>query len=135
MNYKIAEIEGIGPVYAEKLKAVGLETTNDFLKLCCEARGRTDVATRTGISEALILTWANMADLMRVSGIGKQFSELLHAAGVDTIKELRTRNAENLTTAMKQVNDQKKLSRTSPSLSQVSEWIRQANGMTPTITH
>ena len=32
-----------------------------------------------------------------------QFAELLEASGVDTVKELRTRNADNLTTEMEEV--------------------------------
>lgn len=135
MSYKIDEIEGIGPAYAAKLKDAGIDTTDDFLKLCCDAKGRDSMAESTGISEKLILSWANMADLMRVNGIGRQYAEVLHAAGVDTIKELRTRNAENLAAAMKQVNDEKNLANASPSATVVEDWISKAKTMDPLITH
>ena len=101
MGYKIEEIEGIGPAYAEKLAAASISTTDDLLKLCCDARGRKATAEKTGVSESQLLKWANMADLMRVSGVGRQYAELLEASGVDTIKELRNRNAENLAQAIK----------------------------------
>ena len=135
MAYEIEEIEGIGPVYGDKLKAAGLSNTDDFLKLCCDKKGRQDVAEKTGISEKLLLTWANLADLMRISGVGPQFSELLEGAGVDTVKELRHRNAENLAAKMEEVNGEKKLAKTSPAASVVQKWIDAAKELDPTITH
>ena len=74
----------------------GINSTDDFLEHCASAKGRRQVAATSGLDEAQLLKWANMADLMRIRGIGKQFSELLEAAGVDTIKELRTRRADKL---------------------------------------
>ncbi len=135
MAYKIDEIEGIGPAYAAKLNDAGINTTDDFLKLCCDAKGRETAATKTGISESMLLSWANMADLMRVNGIGRQYAEILHASGVDTIKELRQRNAENLAAKMKEVNDAKNLANACPSQSVVQDWIDKAQGMDPLITH
>ena len=135
MAYKIEEVEGIGPTYGAKLKEAGIDDTDDFLKLCCDAKGRKEAAEKTGISEKMLLTWANMADLMRVNGVGKQYAEILHAAGVDTIKELRTRNAANLTEAMKKVNDEKNLANANASETSVQDWIDKAKEMEPLITH
>jgi predicted flap endonuclease-1-like 5' DNA nuclease len=135
MGYKIEEIEGIGPAYAEKLAAANIKTTGDLLKLCCDAKGRKTTAETTGVSEGQLLKWANMADLMRVSGVGSEYSELLEAAGVDTVKELRNRNAENLAAKMAEVNASKKLTRTVPSEKVVSGWIDQAKSLDPLITH
>ena len=135
MSYKIQEIEGIGPAYAEKLAAADIDTTEELLKLCCDARGRKATAEKTGVSESQLLKWANMADLMRISGIGSEFSELLEAAGVDTVKELRNRNAGNLAAKMAEVNEQKKLTRTVPSEKTVAGWVDQAKSMDPLITH
>ncbi len=135
MGYKIDEIEGIGPVNREKLVAAGIETCGDLLAKCGSKKGRTETAAATGISESNLLNWANMADMMRVSGVGKQFAEILKASGVDTVKELRTRNAANLTVAMKKINDEKKLAKASPSEDQINKWIEQAKGLEPTITH
>ena len=135
MSYKIVEIEGIGPAYADKLSAAAIKTTNDLLKLCCNAKGRKTTSEKTGVSEHQLLKWANMADLMRIKGIGSEFSELLEAAGVDTVKELRNRNAENLAAKMKEVNDVKKLTRTVPSEKTVTTWVSQAKSLDPLITH
>lgn len=135
MGYKIDEVEGIGPAYAGKLADAGITSTDDFLKLCCDAKGRKSTADKTGISEKLILSWANMADLMRINGVGGQYAEILHAAGVDTVKELRTRNADNLAAAMKQANDAKNLANACPSASVVQGWIDAAKDMEPLITH
>jgi predicted flap endonuclease-1-like 5' DNA nuclease len=135
VSYKIQEIEGIGPAYAEKLAAADIDSTADLLKLCCDARGRKATAEKTGVSESQLLKWANMADLMRISGVGSEFSELLEAAGVDTVKELRNRNAENLAGMMAEINEKKKLTRTVPSAKTVAGWVEQARGLDPLITH
>lgn len=135
MSYRIQDIEGIGPSYAQKLAVAKIKTTNDLLRYCCDAKGRVSVSTRTGVSEQQLLKWANMADLMRISGIGSEFSELLEAAGVDTVKELRNRNAENLAVTMKEVNRARRLTRTTPSAKSVQKWISQAGRLAPVITH
>lgn len=135
MSYRIEEIEGIGPKYAAALGQVGIRNTNGFLKLCCDRKGRAKVAGETGLTEAQLLKWANLADLMRISGIGPQFSELLEAAGVDTIKELRTRKAENLAARLAEVHHEKRLTRATPSKMQVDRWIEAAKKLDPVITH
>jgi predicted flap endonuclease-1-like 5' DNA nuclease len=133
--YKIEEIEGIGPAYGEKLAAGGIGTTDDLLNLCADAKGRKSTAEKTGLSESQLLKWANMADLMRISGVGSEYSELLEAAGVDTVKELRNRNAANLATKMDEVNADKKLTRTVPNEAVVQRWVDQAKELDPLITH
>ena len=87
--YKIIDVEGIGPVYAEKLLAVGITDTDILLEKCAKPAGRKALADETGISPKLILTWTNHADLIRINGIGPQFAELLEAAGVDTVPALK----------------------------------------------
>ncbi len=135
MSYKIDEIEGIGPKYAADLATAGIKTTDDLLDQCGGATGRKAVAESTGISEKRLLEWANMADLMRISGVGAEFAELLEGSGVDTVKELRHRNAENLAAKMKDVNEIKELTRSVPSASQVTRWIEAAKELEPRITH
>lgn len=135
MNYKIQDIEGIGPSYAQKLSEAGIETTDAMLELCCHKKGRQTTAEKTGLSETQLLKWANLADLMRVSGVGAEYSELLEAAGVDTVKELRTRNAENLASKMAEINAQKKLTRTVPSAKVVAKWVSYAATLDPVISH
>lgn len=135
MTYKIEEIEGIGAGTAEKLAKAGIHTTQDLLKQCCDKKGRKSVAEMTECSESQLLKWTDMADLMRISGIGEEYSELLKVAGVDTVKELRNRNAENLAAAIKATNDEKNLTRMVPSDATVQKWIDQAKTLDPLITH
>ena len=135
MGYKIVDVEGIGPAYAEKLSKAGVKTTTQLLKLAATPAGRKNLAKESGLSEKLILNWTNKADLMRISGVGPQFSELLEAAGVDTVKELRTRNAGNLAEAMKATNEKKKLTRVSPPSSTVEKWVEAAKKLDATITY
>ena len=135
MKYKIEEIEGIGPAYGEKLVSANIANTSRLLDQCATPKGRKELAAQTGISEKMLLKWANLADLMRISGVGKQFSELLEAAGVDTVKELRNRRADSLAEKMSQVNSEKKLTRSVPSEKMVSVWVEQAKQLDPKITY
>lgn len=135
MAYKIEEIEGIGPVYGEKLRVAGVTTTDELLEKCAGKSGRAALAKETEIQEKLILKWTNHADLFRINGVGPQFSELLEAAGVDTVKELRNRNAQNLYAKMQEINEAKKLVRRLPSLGQIAEMIEEAGKMEPVMTY
>ena len=135
MAYTITEIEGVGPAFAAKLKTAGITNTDHLLRECASKAGRKKTADATGLKEAQLLKWANMADLMRISGVGEEYSELLEAAGVDTVKELRNRRADNLTEKMSEVNAKKKLVRQAPSESQVTKWVEQAKTLDPLITH
>ncbi|MGD8700313.1 MAG: DUF4332 domain-containing protein [Gemmatimonadales bacterium] len=123
---KIADIEGIGASYAKKLSAAGITTTDKLLEQCKSPKARKQLAGSTGISEKLVLEWANHADLYRIKGVGQEYSDLLEAAGVDTVPELGNRNAANLYAQMKEVNAKKKLTRQVPSEKQVAGWIAQA---------
>ncbi len=125
-NYKIEEIEGIGPALGEKLRKAGVTSTDKLLVSTKTKKQRKELSEATGINEKLILKFANMADLFRINGIGQEFSELLEAAGVDTVPELAQRKAENLTAKMEEVNDVKKLTRRTPSLKEVEKWIKEA---------
>ncbi|MBR0116238.1 MAG: DUF4332 domain-containing protein [Prevotella sp.] len=131
MTYKIIDIEGIGDVYAEKLIAAGINTDKEMLEKCCKPAGRKALAEATGISEKLILTWSNHCDLMRIKGVGPQFSELLEAAGVDTVKEFRNRKPENLQPKLEEVNAAKNLVRRVPSLKEVEKMVAQAKELPP----
>jgi len=134
-GYKIVTIEGIGPVYARALEDVGIVTTEDLLDVAATRKGRADLAEKTGLSLKLILKWANKADLMRVPGVGEEFSDLLEAAGVDTVKELRNRNPENLYRAMLEKNEEKSLVRRAPFLTEVQAWVQAAKEIEPRMTY
>ncbi|MCA9282528.1 MAG: DUF4332 domain-containing protein [Phycisphaeraceae bacterium] len=134
-NYKIEDIEGIGPAFGEKLRAAGVKDTDSLLKMCCTKKGRQDIAAKSGIDEKKILKWANMADLYRIKGVGSEFAELLEAAGVDTVKELKTRVPANLAAALAKTNESKKLTRTVPSEKIVAEWVEQAGKLPGMIEH
>lgn len=134
--YKISDIEGIGSSYAAKLNNANIKTTSALLKAGASKKGRNELAEKTGIDESLILKWVNMADLYRIKGIGSEYSELLEKAGVDTVKELRNRNAENLHAKIKEINSKgKELVRQLPGLNVVKSWIEQAKTLPPMITY
>ena len=135
MAYKIIDIEGVGDAYAPKLIAAGINTVNDLLKKCAAPAGRKALAKDTGISEKLILKWTNHADLFRINGIGPQFAELLEAAGVDTVKELRHRVAANLAAKVAEVNEEKHLCGRVPAEAEIQKMIDQAKELEPRMTY
>ena len=124
MTYKVIDIEGVGEVYAEKLIAAGIKTDAELLEKCAKPAGRKALAEATGISPKLILKWD--CDLYRINGVGPQFAELLECAGVDTVKELKHRVAENLQKKLEEVNAQKNLTNRVPAVSEVQKMIDQA---------
>lgn len=132
---KLTVIEGIGQVYAQKLKDAGIPTTEALLEAGKTPQGRKALAEKAGISYKLILEWINRADLFRVKGISEEYADLLEAAGVDTIPELAQRNPENLHTKMGEINAQKNLVRRLPGLSQVRNWIEMAKSLPRVVTY
>jgi predicted flap endonuclease-1-like 5' DNA nuclease len=132
---KLVQVEGIGKAYAQKLQEAGIKTTQALLEKGASPQGRKEIAEKTGISEKLILEWVNHADLFRIKGVGEEYSDLLEAAGVDTIPELAQRNPENLYQKLVAVNQEKKLVRQLPTQTQVYDWIGQAQRLPRVITY
>ena len=135
MAYKIIDIQGVGESYAAKLIPAGINTVDDLLEKGKTPKGRKELEEATGISGKLILTWVNHADLFRVKGIGPQFSELLEAAGVDTVKELATRRADNLCAKMTEVNEAKHLTKVVPTVAQLQKMIDAAKALPAVVTY
>ncbi len=132
---RIIDVEGIGPSYAKKLHKIGIRSTQRLLHVGATRQARLDLAEHTGIPVKLILEWVNLADLMRVKGVGEEYSDLLEEAGVDTIKELRNRNPANLYQAIVALNKEQRLVRRLPSPAQVRSWVEQAKKLPPIIKH
>lgn len=135
MSKSIESIEGIGPKLGEALRNAGVRTVDALLEAGATKTARTALSTKTGISEARILKCVNMADLFRINGVASQYAELLEHAGVDTVRELQHRNAENLAEKMAEVNEQKNLVRRPPSSSVVSDWVGQAKKLPAKVSH
>jgi predicted flap endonuclease-1-like 5' DNA nuclease len=128
-NYKIEDVEGIGPAIGEKLRAVGVASTDALLTNARTPAQRRVLAEASGLSEEKVLKFANMVDLYRIGGVGSEFAQLLEAAGVDTVPELAQRNAENLAKRMAKLNQEMDLTRHVPLESQVTRWVEQAKAL------
>jgi predicted RecB family nuclease len=126
MSYPITDIEGIDGEVAATLKSVGIRSTERLLEAARNVKGRKALAEKTGLPEKLLLCWANVADRMRVRGVSKEYAELLQAAGVDTVKELKYRNPGKLAKAMADANKKRKMVRLLPSEKLVCRWIESA---------
>jgi len=135
MTYPITDLNGIDEDAIASLKSVGIRTTEKLLEAAKSPKGRKDLAAKIDIGEKQLLCWANMADRMRVKGLGKDYAELMQLAGVDTVKELKYRNPEKLAKAMAAANAKRKLVRLLPSDKAVTRWIEQAKKLPLKITY
>ncbi|MEI7759194.1 MAG: 30S ribosomal protein S2 [Thermoleophilia bacterium] len=131
----IVEIEGVGPAYADKLRAAGVTTIDALLERGATPEGRATLVEETGIDATRILRWVSHADLLRVSGVGPDIAELLEAAGVDSVPELAQRNVENLVTGLTETNEARSLVSRVPSADEVADWIEQAKALPRIVAH
>ena len=129
----IGDVEGIDPKSATRLRKAGVRTTEGLLRVAATAKGRRELASATGLETSRLLAWVNRADLMRIKGIGSEYADLLETTGCDTVKELRRRNASNLTAAMVEINEKKRLVRRLPTEAMVHAWVEQAKTIDPAV--
>jgi Domain of unknown function (DUF4332) len=135
MSYPIAILENFAPGVTATLKPAGIRTTSKLLEAAKDPKGRKQLAAKINVDEKCILRWANMADRMRIKGVGEDYAELLEAAGVDTVRELKYRNPANLAKAIADVNAKRKLVRLLPSEKAVGRWIEHAKKLPLKITY
>ena len=135
MTYPISELEGMNAFFASRLKPLGIRTTEALLEATRTAKGRKALSAQTGISEPQLLEWANVADYMRIRGMGKAKIGLIRAAGATTVRELAHRNPARLAQNMKEVNTRRRLVRILPSEKSVEQLIAQARKLQPKITY
>src|SRR3954464_15575974 len=135
MTYPLSQIEGMTTFAASKLKKLGVRTTEALLQAAGTMKGRKELAAKTGISEQQLLEWANIADYMRIPGMGKAKAGLLRAAGVTTVRELAFRNPTRLAESMKDINIRRKLVHVLPSEKSVEQIIQKARKLQPKITY
>ena len=135
MSYSISAIEDIGADDADKLKSVGIRTTEKLLEAAKSPSGRRQLAAMTKLDEKRLLRWANIADKLRIRGMGKEYAGLLCEVGVDTVRELRYRNPARLAKSMAEANKRRKLVRFLPSEKLVQRWVEQAKKLPQKITY
>ncbi|MEO7665376.1 MAG: DUF4332 domain-containing protein [Candidatus Limnocylindrales bacterium] len=133
---KIEDLEGVGETMGAKLRAAGIETTDDMLMAGATSASRDKVAAATGLSGKLILEWTNHVDLMRIPGVGSEYSDLLEAAGVDSPGELANRNAANLATTFQELDAARpNMVRRVPSEATIEGWIADAKKLPKAVDH
>ena len=133
---KIQDVEGIGPVFAEKLKAAGVDTTDELLERGGSKSGRANLAAASGLTETQLLEWVNHADLMRLNGVGSEYADLLEAAGVDSCAELAQRNAANLAQTFLELDAARpNWIRRVPTEATVAGWIAEAKSLEAVVSH
>jgi predicted flap endonuclease-1-like 5' DNA nuclease len=135
MSYSITTIEEIDEDDVAALKSVGIKTTEKLLEAAATPGGRKQLAARSKLDPKKLLRWANMADKLRIKGMGNDYAGLLREAGVDTVKELGYRNPRRLAQSMREINKKRKLVRLLPAEKQVTRWVEQARKLPKKITY
>jgi len=132
---KLVDIEGVGPVNARKLQKAGVRSTESLLKKGGTRKGREEIAEASGIDKKVILQWVNHVDLFRIKGIASEYSDLLEAAGVDTVVELANRDAANLVPLLTEVSEKNNLTNRVPNLKMVKSWVSQAKKLPRAVSY
>ena len=135
MSYPISTIEEIGVDEVTALKSVGIRTTDGLLEAAKSPKGRKLLAASAKLDEKKLLRWANIADKLRIKGMGKEYAGLLREVGVDTVKELKYRNPARLAQTMAEANTKRKLVRFLPSEKLVTRWVEHARKLPQKITY
>jgi len=127
--YDIEEIEGIGPAFGKRFRGIGINTTCDLANAYLRDNGASKKASKKlDINLDAIKSWASMADLMRISGVGGQFAEIIQTVGISSRDALRKANAKTLYNKMEEYNAQHSIVPEVPSQTMVESWIKSLNG-------
>jgi len=132
MNATISDLKGLQPEVKTKLELEGIRNTQQFLERTRTAQQRTELAHKVGTTPGALKELANRADLMRLAGVGGDFSNMLEEAGVNSCKELQHRVPEKLYTSLEAIHSDKKIGHRVPALAQVTEWISEAKKLSAT---
>jgi predicted RecB family nuclease len=135
MSYSLGTIEEIEPDALAVLRSLGIKTTAKLLEAAKSPKGRKLLSTQTKLDERKLLRWANIADKLRIKGMGKEYAGLLREVGVDTVRELKYRNPARLAKAMADTNKKRKLVRFLPSEKLVTRWVEHARKLPQKITY
>ena len=129
MSLTLGELRGITDTVLNALRGQGLGDSDAFLEAAKTPQGRKSLATAAGVEPSVILELANRADLARIKGIGRVYSDLMEEAGVDTVKELARRSPANLHAKLIEINSTRQFTQRPPSVEQVTDFVEQAKSL------
>ena len=122
----IDSINGMTHIEATKLRRARVRTTVTFLQIASSRSGRALLTKETGISSPKLLHWAKRAELMKIRDLGRDYSDLLEAVGVESVSELKRRNPESLHESMSAINNRQEIVDRMPSLKRIAKWIEES---------
>lgn len=134
MPFKMSTLAGVAVNTAVALQEAGLDDSTRFLAATATPQARATLAARLGLPEPTVLLLANRADLARIRGIGKIYSDLLEHAGVDTVAELATRNPTHLYQKLVEMAADHAVQRL-PRPGDVTTWVEQARTLEPALRY
>ncbi len=122
-------IEGVGRVRGRLLRSAGIQTVSDLVRVGATRRGRQRIAREVGVSYSMVLRWVYRGDLLRIRGVGRQYSGLLESAGITTVTDLSMRNPLALCQRLKVVNKKRNLVRRTPPAKTIEIWVNNAKDL------
>jgi hypothetical protein len=128
---RIDQVAGISHKDATKLRKAGVRTSKGLVEAAGDRKGRNELAAATGLDPKDIQQWVNHSDLLLVKGVGAEYAELLVAAGVDTLRDLRRRNPTALLAKIIGLNGNARVVRRLPTELMVEVWIDAARELDP----
>ncbi len=129
MRVSLSELKGVTEAVLTSLKGQGISDSDSLLEKARTPQGRKALATASGIDAATILELTNRADLTRLKGVGRVYSDLLEEASVDTVKELARRVPANLHAKLIEINSKRQLTQRPPSAEQIADFVEQAKAL------
>jgi predicted flap endonuclease-1-like 5' DNA nuclease len=128
MPLPITELYGVREDLSAKLRAAGLHNSDQLLAKCAQPKDRAALAAQLGIDAKEVLELANRADLARIKGIGRVYSDLLEWTGVDTVAELAQRNPDHLYDKVVEAAGEHFVKQL-PTRKAVADWVAQAKAL------
>ncbi|UCH37107.1 MAG: DUF4332 domain-containing protein [Candidatus Bathyarchaeota archaeon] len=123
LEQNVEKIEGIGPTYGGRLRNVGILSISDLLQAGSTRNERSALANKIGVTAPTVLKWVSRADFFRIRGVGKQYSDLIVAAGIQNVDDLARSNPKNLYVKLKDTDRKMNLVKQPPSFNTVKRWI------------
>jgi len=130
----LTAIKGIGRRYAALLhEKANVNSVQALLDAGATPQGREQLRSQTGLPPQTILRWVQLADLMRVEGVGSDYSHLLRNAGITSVPMLAAQKPRPLLKKLTQTKEKQGGVRRLPYLEQVADWIQQASNLEPVV--
>jgi len=117
-------LSGISDEDVQRLRAVGIHHTNQFLHRASLEIDRKRMSRKTGISPERLYQLANQCTMLEVSGMDRWIA-LMRRLGINSMKDLRAQDAEQLHSTLVEAIGMAG----APGVTDVQYWISQSTAL------